>query len=301
MFKYNIEQKSYNIGKYKIGGDTREVPTAVIGTIFYLRQKEIFREESKGEIVKDFAEKLIKDQEEMADKTGLTPGLDVILSYEASIKPILDFIVDVTDIPIILDTPTQDVKIKALTYVKEIGIQDRIIYNSLTPESDEEEYNLLVESKIKNFILLGMESKYWTTQARMDVIDSLINKAKQANFAGHNFLIDTAVVDVTSLGLAMNAMYEVKNKYGYPVGSGAHNAVDTWRNLKAKFGDVKKYATVVASTITLGAGADFLLYGPVQHAKIIYPNVAFIKAAHSQLLFDEGKMAPTNHPVFKIG
>jgi len=301
MFKYNVEQKSYNIGKYKIGGDTREVPTAVIGTIFYLRQKGIFRDESKGEIIKDFAEKLVKDQEDMADKTGLTPGLDVILSYEASIKPILDFVVDATDVPIILDAPTQDVKIKALNYVKEMGIQDRIIYNSLTPESNEEEYNLLTESNIRNFILLGMESKNWTTQARMDVIGNLVKKATEANFADHNFLIDTAVVDITSLGLAMSAMYEVKNKYGYPVGSGAHNAVDTWRNLKAKFGDIKKYATVVASSITLGAGADFLLYGPVQHANIIYPNVAFIKAAHSQLLFDEGKMAPTNHPVFKIG
>ncbi|MBA7613530.1 Methylcorrinoid:tetrahydrofolate methyltransferase [subsurface metagenome] len=99
----------------------------------------------------------------------------------------------------------------------------------------------------------------------------------------------------------MNAMHEVKNKYGFPVGSGAHNAVDTWKNLKLKFGNIKKYASVVASTITLGVGADFVLYGPVQHANIIYRAIAFIKAAHSQLLFDEGRMAPPTHPVFKIG
>ncbi|GAJ20510.1 unnamed protein product [marine sediment metagenome] len=40
---------------------------------------------------------------------------------------------------------------------------------------------------------------------------------------------------------------------------------------------------------------------PVKHANIIYPTIAFIKAAHSQLLFDEGRIAPTTHPVFKIG
>jgi tetrahydromethanopterin S-methyltransferase subunit H len=106
---------------------------------------------------------------------------------------------------------------------------------------------------------------------------------------------------MTSLGLAMNAMQKIKNKYGFPVGSGAHNAVDTWNNLKNKFGNIKKYASVVAATITLGAGADFILYGPIQNANLIYPNVAFIKAAHSQLLFDEGRMAPPDHPVFKIG
>jgi len=301
MFDYTIEQKSYQIGKYKIGGDPREAPTAAIGTIFYFKQKNIFKDEAKGEIFKDFAEKLIKDQEELADKTGLIPGLDVILSYDTCIKNILDFVIDATDVPIILDAPTVDIKFKALEYVKEMGVQEKIIYNSITPESDDEEFKALSESKIKTFVLLGMESSKWTTQARMDVINELIEKAKGANLATNNFIIDTAVLDITSLGLAMNAMIEVKKKYGYPVGSGAHNAVDTWRNLKAKFGNIKKYASIVANTITLGAGADFLLYGPVQHANLIYPNIAFIKAAHSQLLFDEGRMALPTHPVFKIG
>jgi len=301
MFNYKVDQKTYKIGKYSIGGDPREAPTAVIGTIFYYRQKDIFKNENEGVIVKEYAEKLIKEKEELADKTGLIPGLDVILSYEASIKPILDFIVDITDLPIVLDAPTMDIKLKTLEYVKEAGIQERIIYNSITPESDENEYHLLKECQIETFVLLGMESSKWTTHARMDVIDGLVEKANAANLAGNNFIVDTAVLDVTSLGLAMSAMHEVKNKYGFPVGSGAHNAIDTWRNMKAKFGNIKKYASVVASTITLNAGADFLLYGPLQHAEFILPCVAFIKAAHSQLLFDEGRMAPPNHPVFKIG
>ncbi len=301
MFKYKAEQKVYKIGKYSIGGDPRSAPTAVIGTIFYYKQKEIFKDEKNGEIVKEFAENLIRNQEELADKTALVPGLDVILSYEASIKPLLDFVVDATDVPIILDAPSIEIKLKAMEYIKDAGIQERIIYNSINPESDENEFQNLEETKLKNFILLSVESTKWTTQARMDVVDALVEKALAANFAGKNFIIDTAVIDVTSLGLAMNAMNEVKNKYGYPVGSGAHNSVDTWRNVKLKFGNIKKFASVVASTITLNAGADILLYGPIQHANLIYPNVAFIKAAHSQLLFDEGKMPPPHHPVFKIG
>ncbi len=301
MFNYSVPQKTYKIGKYSIGGDPREVSTAVIGTIFYYKQKDIFKNEAKGEIEKEYAEKLIRNKEELADKTGLVPGFDVILSYEENIKPLLDFMADITDLPIVLDAPTTEIKLKAIEYVKESGIQERIIYNSITPESDENEFKLLRESKIRYFILLGIESSKWTTQARIDVIDDLVEKSNAANLASKNFIIDTAVLDVTSLGLAMNAMHEVKNKYGFPVGSGAHNAVDTWRNLKQKFGNIKKYASVVSSIITLNAGADFLLYGPLQHAEFILPNVAFVKAAHSQLLFDEGKMAPSNHPVFKIG
>ena len=157
MFDYPTEQKSYQIGKYKIGGDPREAPTAAIGTIFYFKQKNIFKDEVKGEIFKDFAEELIKNQEELADKTGLIPGLDVILSYDTCIKNIIDFVIDATDVPIILDAPTVDIKLKALEYVKEIGIQDRLIYNSITPESDDEEFKALSESKIKTFVVISIE------------------------------------------------------------------------------------------------------------------------------------------------
>ena len=301
MFDYQVEQKSYKIGKYSIGGDPRSTPTAVIGTLFYYKQKNIFEDEKNGIIVKDVAEELINKQQELADKTGLVPGLDVILSFEPCIKPILDFVIDYTDVPIILDAPSPDLKLKALDYVMEAGIQDRLVYNSINPESDDEEFKKLEEAKIKNFVLLGVESAKWTTQGRVEMIDELVKKANAANFADNNYIVDTAVMDVTTLGLAMNAIEVVKNKYGFPCGTGAHNAVDTWKNIKEKFGNIKKYASVVSSVITLGVGADFLLYGPCQHADLILPNVAFVKAAHSQLLFDEGKMAPPGHPVFKIG
>ena len=99
----------------------------------------------------------------------------------------------------------------------------------------------------------------------------------------------------------MNAMEELKKRYGYPVGTAGHIIVDTWKNLKKKFGDLRKIIDVVASTVTLGSGADFVMYGPVQNADVMFPSVAFVKAAHSQLLFDEGKIPPENHPVFKIG
>lgn len=301
MLKYKVEQKTIKIGNYSIGGDPRSTPTALAGTIFYLRQKNIFKDEEKGLINKEFAENLIKKQEELADKTGLVPLLDIVISYEQNIEPILDFVSKTTDVPMLIDAPTFDVRIPLIKYVEEAGFQKEVIYNSLTPDSKEEEYNLLSEAKLENFILLALETKKWTTQARVEIIEKLIEKAQNSNLANTNFLIDCCVIDFTSLGLAMSAMEQIKNKYGLPVGSGAHNSVDTWKNLKLKFGDIKKYATIVASTITLAAGADFILYGPITYAELIFPNVAFIKAAQSQLLFDERKMAPPNHPVFKIG
>ena len=129
----------------------------------------------------------------------------------------------------------------------------------------------------------------------------MIRKALSYKFKKNNFLVDTCIIDFTSLGIALNAIEQVKNKYGYPAGTAGQNLADAWKNLVPKFGDINKFIKVVASTITLAAGADFIFYGPIQLANLIYPNVAFIKAAHSQLLFDEGKMPPSDHPVFKIG
>ena len=301
MFKYQAEQKSYKIGNYVVGGDPRKVPTALAGTIFYLKQKKIFKDERKGQINKEYAETLIKKQEELADKTGLTPLLDVILSFEESIQPILDFVFSVADTPVLVDAPYWEIKQPMINYLIEHGLDKKVVYNTITSSSYDKEFELLAQTDIETFFLLPIESTCWTTEARMEVIDNLIKKALSYNFKKNNFLIDTCIIDFTSLGIALNAIEQVKNKYGYPAGTAGQNLADAWKNLIPKFGDIKKFVKVVASTITLAAGADFIFYGPIQLANLIYPNVAFVKAAHSQLLFDEGKMPPTNHPVFKIG
>ena len=301
MFQYNTEQKSYKIGKYTIGGDPRKVPTALAGSIFYLHQKKIFKDERNGKIDKIYAESLIKRQEEMADKTGLTPMLDVILSYEESIEPLLNFVFEVSDTPILVDAPYWEIKQPMIKYLIETGIDQQVIYNTITSSSFDEEFQSLSQTEIENFVLLPIESHYWTTEARMNVVDDLVNRALSYDFKGYNFMIDTCVIDYTSLGLAMSTMEEIKNKYGYPVGTAGQNLVDAWKHLIPKFGNITKYVKIAACTITLSAGADFIFYGPIQLVNLIYPTVAFVKAAHSQLLFDEGKMAPTSHPVFKIG
>jgi tetrahydromethanopterin S-methyltransferase subunit H len=236
----------------------------------------------------------------MADKTGLTPLLDVLLSYEASIKPILDFVFDVSDTPVLVDAPYWEIKKPLIEYLVETGLDRKVVYNTITSSSFDEEFEFLTQTDIENFVLLPIESRFWTTSARMDLIDNLIKKALSYDFKGHNFMIDTCTIDYTSLGIAMSAIEKVKNKYGYPAGTAPQNLADAWKNLIPKFGNIKKYVKIAACIQTLSAGADFIFYGPIQLANIIYPNVAFVNAAYSQLLFDEGEKPPPDHPIFKI-
>ncbi len=287
MYKYPIKQKSYKIGKYSIGGDPRKTPIALAGTIFYLNQKKIFIDEKKGQINKDYAEKLIKNQEEMADKTGLTPLLDVILSFKASITPILDFVFDITDTPILVDAPYWEIKEPLLNYLMETGLDRKVIYNSITSSSFDKEFQLLNLSGIENFVLLPIESILWTTKARLQVLDNLIKKALSYNFKSNNFLIDTCVIEYTSLGLAMNAIREVKCKYGYPTGTAGQNLADAWKNLESKFGDIKKIIKIAASIIPISIGADFIFFGPIKLANIVYPIVDHFKILQTQLFREE--------------
>jgi tetrahydromethanopterin S-methyltransferase subunit H len=48
-------------------------------------------------------------------------------------------------------------------------------------------------------------------------------------------------------------------------------------------------------------GADFVLYGPVKHASIVFPSVAMIDTALSGVLLEKKIRPDRQHPRFKIG
>ena len=69
--------KTFEIGNVKIGGNHGQVPTVLIGSIFY-NKHYIVKDEVKGEFDRQEAERLIKQQEEFSDKTGNPHMIDVV-------------------------------------------------------------------------------------------------------------------------------------------------------------------------------------------------------------------------------
>jgi tetrahydromethanopterin S-methyltransferase subunit H len=108
-------------------------------------------------------------------------------------------------------------------------------------------------------------------------------------------------LDVPTLGVAFKTIFDVKNELGIPAGCGAHNAIATWRGLKTKMGpEAFEPCTAVADALPIAAGADFVLYGPVEAAPYVFPAAAMVNAAFGQLMIEEGKIPPSSHPIFKI-
>ena len=292
------EYKVFQIGTAKVGGKPRQAPTVLIGSIFYNRHY-IVKDEIKGEFDREEAERLIKRQEEFSDKTGNPCMIDVVGSTPEALSRFLDFVSGVTQAPILLDGVSAGVRVAGLDYIKDSGLKDRVVYNSLLPEYKKEELEKIREVGIKSAILLAFNTKEFTSQGRVKAIRELLPVASDAGI--DKPLIDTAVIDIPSLGMACRAIDELRREFGLPVGSGAHNAIGTWKGLKKKMGrQAADPSMAAACAITVAAGANFVLYGPVECADYMFPAIAMVDAAYAQLAVEEGAMPDPKHPIFRI-
>lgn len=233
MWQFKAKDKVFQVGRVKIDGKQGHVPTVLIGTMFY-NKHYILKDEAKGEFNREEAEKLIKKQEEFSDKIGNPHMIDVVGSTPEALDRFLDFVAGASEAPPLLDGVSAGIRIAGLDYVKEHGLTDRIVYNSILPDYKKEELAKIKEVGIKNSILLAFNTKEFTTQGRIKAIRELLPVAKSVGI--EQPMIDTAVIDIPSLGMACRAIYLLRSEFGLPVGSGAHNAVGTWKGVKKKMG-----------------------------------------------------------------
>jgi tetrahydromethanopterin S-methyltransferase subunit H len=284
MFKFKTPQKVFEIGKVKIGGQPGENPPVLIGSIFYHKHK-ILLDEMKGKIDKENAVGLIKLQEEFSRKTGIPCMLDVVGAASGAMEKLINFTANVTDTPILIDSSSFEVKIAGLKYAKEIGLEKRVVYNSFTAKSRQEEYDALKSSGIESAVLLAYKGGFMRSVDRVKAIEELLPKTEKAGVSKP--FIDTFVMDLPTLSMASRALLDLKKKFGLPCGCGAHNAVSTWRGLKETMGSqavMPIAATVNVFPIVLGG--DFILYGPVEDCKYVFPSVYAVYTSYKFL----GKM-----------
>jgi tetrahydromethanopterin S-methyltransferase subunit H len=281
MFKFKTPQKVFDIGEVKIGGQPGQNPPVLIGSIFHHKHK-ILLDERKGEIAREKAKALISQQEEFSAKSGVPCMLDVVGATSDAMKKLIDFTCEATDVPILVDSPDSEVKIAGIMHAKEIGLETRMVYNSLTQQSAKDEYEAIQNSGVKSAILLAYRGGFMTSADRVKTVEQFLPKTKKAGISKP--LIDTLVIDLPSLGLASKAQLDIKRKLGLPCGCGAHNAFSTWRGLKEKMGN----EAVIPSSVTINdipivLGADFILYGPVEECKYVFPSVYAIYTAYKSL------------------
>ena len=297
--EYPSAQQTFQIGDVCVGGQPGVRPTVLIGSMFYHGQNVLI-DEDRGEFQRDEAEHLIREQEDYAHRTGNPCMLDVVGATPEALEKHLAFAAEVTRMPLLIDGTTADVRLAGIRYAAEAGFADRGVYNSIQPEIGDEELRSIQDAGITSGILLTYYMKNFTAEGRVECVHELLPRLQQAGI--RRLMIDTCVLDLATLGSACQALVTLKNETGLPVGGGVHNAVAMWKGLKKKMGEHAYRPCVAAACASaVAVGANFVLYGPIEDAGHVFPAVAMMDAAISQIAIERGVRLERSHPRYRIG
>ena len=300
MHKFNTPQNIYDVGKVKVGGQPGELPTFLIGSIFWLGQKMV-KDANKGIFDAEQAENLINKADTLSDVTGVSLAYDIVGTTEAAFEKYIDFVAKHSEAPLMLDAMSPRTRMKAAELAKNMGLQDRCLYNSVYKGVRDAELEVLKDSGIKMSIVLADNPKDQSLEGKMQVLEEALALADQGGITKP--LIDTAIPAFEpSMGTAVRAIPIIKEKFGHPTGLGSGNVVTTMGWVKANFEKQFRYGTRTATNAIMQTmGANWLMFGPVEQADYVFPAVAIVDAYVASAMGDLGiRPLEETHPIYKI-
>lgn len=296
---FKTKQNIYDIGKIKIGGQPGELPTFLIGSIFWLGQK-IVQDPNNGIFDKNEAEKIINTMQVQSDITGIQFGFDVVGTTETSFEKYIAFIAEHSDAPIVLDAMSPNARMSAAMAVKNMGLANRCIYDSVYKGITEKEVTNLKESGIESAIVLADNQKDNSLDGKMAIVQEALSLAKKAGVTKP--LIDTAIpAFAPDMGTAVRAIPAMKDKFAHPVGIGSGNVVTTMGWVKANIAkEFRKGCVTATNSIMQTVGANYLMFGPAEQAEWVFPAVAVTDIYIASAAADYGtRPAVESHPIYK--
>jgi len=306
LFKLKTEQKIFEIGEVKLGGQPGELPTVLMGNVFYKGMPEVTNHK-KGEFNQKKVLKWITSAEELSEKIGVPHFIDVMAMYPEAMKKYIEFVTEHSNNAILIDGANTETRIAGLEIARELGLQERIIFNAIFPRILEDEIDAIRESGVSAAILLAQNEMDYSPEGRVAILKGfeshvgLLKVAEKANIK--KILVDTIVFDVPSIAYASEAIKLVKNELGYPTGCSPANATYDWKTSQDSL--IKEgFAASNASAHAFAQfnGADFLVYGPIKQAKNLIPACAIVDAIIAYYAMRRLGIKPlvTTHPIYKI-
>lgn len=279
MLTYEKDQKVIEIGNVKLGGEPGENPTVMIGTVFYAKHAALL-DEKIGKIDKVLLEKELNEFSEIIEDTNMQGIIDIVGAYSEALVKECEVVSEIVDYPFLVDGLNDESRIPAMESLKEIGLLDKAILNSIDENTSEENLSKLRDIGVKYAVLLTFGTKYLFPHQKIEFLkNNLIPKAKKANI--ENYIVDTAVLDLPSIGINVETTRLVKNELGVPTGFAPANAIYGWNFIK-KFGESARCGAIASiMAYCLNSGSDFVLFGPIKFTKCIVPALSLISGINS--------------------
>jgi tetrahydromethanopterin S-methyltransferase subunit H len=298
-FKFNTEQNIYTIGKVKVGGQPGELPTFLIGSIFWLGQK-LVQDANKGIFDVSEAERIINTMQTQSDITGVPFAFDIVGTTELAFEKYIDFVSQHSDAPLVLDAMSPKARMAAADLAKNMGLADRCIYNSVYKGVSDVELAKLKESGIQSSIVLADNQQDNSLEGKMAIAQEALALADKAGITKP--MIDTAIpAFAPDMGTAVRTISAMKEKYGHPVGLGSGNVVTTMGWIKANIAkEFRKGPVTSTNSIMQMAGANYLMFGPAEQAEWVFPAVAVTDIYIASAAADLGtRPLEETHPIYK--
>jgi tetrahydromethanopterin S-methyltransferase subunit H len=300
MRKFDTPQHVYNIGRVQIGGQPGETPTVLIGSVFWLGQKMV-QDANKGIFDAKEAENILNKMQSLSDVSGVPFIVDIVGTTTEAFKKYVTFVSEHCEAPFLTDAMSPRVRMESAEFVKEIGLQDNTIYNSIYKGVQDAELAKIKELGIKTSIVLADNPKDGSFQGKMTVLDEALGLAKKAGI--EQVLIDCAIpAFAPDMGITVRAIPEIKQKFGYPTGLGTGNVVTTMGWVKAHVAkEYRKGCVTATNAIMQTQGANWLMFGPAEQAEYVFPAVAVVDTYIASAAADlDTRPLSEDHPIFKM-
>ncbi len=278
---------SFEIGKVKVGCHNSQLPTVLIGSIFYMRHK-IVKDDQEGKFDEIAAAKLIEKASNLANSLRLSLMLDVIGATSKALIRYIKFVKKVSDVPILINSTSPETRVEAVKELAEDGLLDDIVYNSINHFSTEEEIQALASLPIEAAVVqaYNLRSKSPNSPLKALIGDKdrpgLLDAARRCNIV--KIMVDIPTLDMASIGALPYSAKIITEKLQLPVGTAPANATYASAWLKDRSRSIHEDFRVIdatASAYLVANRFDFLFFGPIEGGEWILPACALVDALNA--------------------
>ena len=285
MFRFQKEQKVFNFSGIKIGGQPAENPPLMISSMFHNKDRIV--QDRKGNFDRQRAKEIIQKQEELSKVTGI-PGMVAMVANSPEEAVIyIDFFLETTSMPFGIDMWVAEQRAKATEYVSKLGVQDKFLYNSITPwdKDIKGQIQRLKDLGIRHVVIQAFDDQDQTPSGRVKSLESIL---AQGADSFDTIIVDTSVMNLPSTSFSLIANRMIKEKHGLPCGGAYSNGTHMWKEIKEKWGlDGFKAMDAVVQGMSSALWSDFNFCGPAVTAPRVFPAVASAHMLLSTLVYDE--------------
>jgi tetrahydromethanopterin S-methyltransferase subunit H len=292
MFQFTREQQVNTIDAAKVGGQPGEHPPLLIASMFH--NKDRILTDRKGTFDRARATDLIRQQEALTASTGIPGLVAMVANTPEEAKIYIDFFRETTAMPFGIDMWVAEKRAAATEYVAKLGLQDKFLYNSITPWDKDirGQVNKLKDLGIKHVVVQAFDDRDQTPAGRLSSLERLLDQG-----AGEfeTVIVDTSIMNLPSTSFSLLANKLIKERHGLPCGGAYSNGTHMWQEAKTIWSlDGFKAMDAVVQGMSSVLWSDFNFYGPIVTAPRIFPAVAAAHVLLSTLVYGETGRVPEN-------